>query len=100
MIARPPSSPLFPPPPLSRPPPRADVRAALGAICRINQWRPPGDLFDAPVDYAARLSRYHELGMLTDRDMGDVRKLLRGVSQAAGRQLPAQFCHGDALLNN
>ncbi|WP_039936667.1 phosphotransferase, partial [Streptomyces himastatinicus] len=49
-------------------PPRADVRAALGAICRINQWRPPGDLFDAPVDYAARLSRYHELGLLTDRD--------------------------------
>jgi len=81
-------------------PPRADVRAALGAICRINQWRPPGDLFDAPVDYAARLSRYHELGLLTDRDMGDVRKLLRGVSQSAGRQLPAQFCHGDALLNN
>ncbi|MFD7503484.1 aminoglycoside phosphotransferase family protein [Streptomyces sp. NPDC059850] len=81
-------------------PPRADVRAALGAICRINQWRPPGDLFDAPVDYAARLSRYHELGLLTDRDMGDVRKLLRGVSHAAGRQLPAQFCHGDALLNN
>jgi aminoglycoside phosphotransferase (APT) family kinase protein len=81
-------------------PPRADVRAALGAICRINQWRPPGDLFDAPVDYAARLSRYHDLGLLTDRDMGDVRKLLRGIAHTAGRQLPAQFCHGDALLNN
>ncbi|MFD8385291.1 aminoglycoside phosphotransferase family protein [Streptomyces sp. NPDC059679] len=80
------------------PPPRADVRVALGAICRINLWRPPADLFDAPIDYAARLARYHELGLLTDRDMGDLRKLLRGLAHTAARQ--SQFCHGDALLNN
>ncbi|WP_055413848.1 aminoglycoside phosphotransferase family protein [Streptomyces bingchenggensis] len=80
------------------PPPRADVRAALGAICRINLWRPPTNLFDAPIDYAARLARYHELGLLTDRDMGDLRKLLRGLAHTAARQ--SQFCHGDALLNN
>ncbi|MBL1096807.1 aminoglycoside phosphotransferase family protein [Streptomyces coffeae] len=82
------------------PPQRTDIRAALSAICRINQWRPPADLFDAPLDYAARLSRYHELGLLTDRDMGDLQKLLLGLSHAPGRQAQGQFCHGDALLNN
>ncbi|MER6143373.1 aminoglycoside phosphotransferase family protein [Streptomyces sparsogenes] len=84
----------------AEPPPRADVRAALGAICRINLWRPPAELFDAPIDYAARLARYHELGLLTDRDMGDLRKLLRGLAHSSGRQSQGQFCHGDALLNN
>ncbi|CAM5407736.1 hypothetical protein SANTM175S_09094 [Streptomyces antimycoticus] len=84
----------------TEPPPRADLGAVLGAIRRVNQWRPPADLFDAPIDYAGRLTRYHELGLLTDRDMGDLQKLLRGVSHAWGRQTPAQFCHGDALLNN
>ncbi|KIZ17161.1 phosphotransferase [Streptomyces natalensis ATCC 27448] len=76
-------------------PPRADLRAALGAICRINLWRPPPGLFEAPLDYAGRIGRYHDLGLLTDRDLGDLQKLLHGLSHTQG-----QFCHGDALLNN
>ncbi|WP_079125374.1 aminoglycoside phosphotransferase family protein [Streptomyces lushanensis] len=79
-------------------PPRADVRAALGAIARLNTWRPPAKLFDAPLDYASRIARYHELGLFTDRDLGDLQKLLHGL--AAGRQGMGQFCHGDALLSN
>lgn len=82
-------------------PPRADIRAALGAICRLNAWRPPAGTFDAPLDYAARISRYHELGLLTDRDLGDLQKLLHGIAKSAGRQGGmGQFCHGDALLSN
>jgi hypothetical protein len=81
-------------------PPRADIRAVLGAICRLNSWRPPADTFDAALDYAARISRYHELGLLTDRDLGDLHKLLHGIAQAVGRQGMGQFCHGDALLSN
>ena len=61
--------------------------------------RRPG-LFDAPLDYAARISRYHELGLLTDRDLGDLQKLLHGLAHAGGRQGMGQFCHGDALLSN
>jgi hypothetical protein len=81
-------------------PPRADIRAVLGAICRLNSWRPPADTFDAALDYAARISRYHELGLLTDRDLGDLHKLLHGIAQTVGRQGMGQFCHGDALLSN
>ncbi|MEU6811587.1 aminoglycoside phosphotransferase family protein [Streptomyces sp. NPDC046831] len=81
-------------------PPRADIKAALGAICRLNAWRPPAGTFDAPLDYAARIARYHELGLLTDRDLGDLQKLLHGIAHAAGRQGMGQFCHGDALLAN
>lgn len=81
-------------------PPRADIQAALGAICRLNAWRPPAGTFTAPLDYAARISRFHELGLLTDRDLGDLQKLLRGIAQAAGRQGMGQLCHGDALLAN
>ncbi|MCP3768248.1 aminoglycoside phosphotransferase family protein [Streptomyces sp. MAR25Y5] len=81
-------------------PPRADIRAALGTICRLNAWRPPAGTFDTPLDYAARLARYHELGLLTDRDMDDLQKLLHGIAHAAGRHGMGQFCHGDALLSN
>lgn len=81
-------------------PPRADIRAALGAFCRLNAWRPPAGAFDAPLDYAARISRYHELGLFTDRDLGDLQKLLHGIAHAGGRQSMGQFCHGDALLSN
>ncbi|MFC5722967.1 aminoglycoside phosphotransferase family protein [Streptomyces gamaensis] len=76
-------------------PPRADVRAALGAICRVNLWRPPAGLFDMPLDYGQRIARFHELGLLTDRDLGDLQKLLRGLAHVQG-----QFCHGDAQLSN
>lgn len=76
-------------------PSRGDVRSALGAFSRINLWRPPPGIFDAPIDYPARISRYHELGLLTDRDLGDLQKLLHGLAHT-----PGQFCHGDALLSN
>ncbi|MFD4243432.1 aminoglycoside phosphotransferase family protein [Streptomyces sp. NPDC058525] len=78
-------------------PPRVDVRAALGAVCRVNQWRPPGDLFGTPLNYARRIARDYELGLLTDRDLGDLQKLLHGV-KLSGTAL--QFNHGDALLSN
>ncbi|MEU8586090.1 aminoglycoside phosphotransferase family protein [Streptomyces sp. NPDC048664] len=81
-------------------PPRADIRTALAAVCRLNAWRPPAGTFDAPLDYAERISRFHELGLLTDRDMGDLQKLLHGIAHTAGRQGMGQFCHGDALLSN
>ncbi|MFK0117806.1 aminoglycoside phosphotransferase family protein [Streptomyces sp. NPDC090994] len=81
-------------------PPRADIRAALGAVCRLNAWRPPADTFGQPLKYAERISRYHELGLLTDRDLGDLQKLLHGIAHAAGGQPMGQFCHGDALLSN
>lgn len=77
------------------PPAKGDVRAALSAYTRVNTWRPPAGTFDAPIDYPARISRYHELGLLTDRDLGDLQKLLHGLAHAQG-----QFCHGDAMLSN
>ena len=67
-------------------PPRADVRAALGAICRLNPGVRRRACSTRPLDYAARISRYHELGLLTDRDMGDLQKLLHGIAHSAGRQ--------------
>nr|WSZ94319.1 aminoglycoside phosphotransferase family protein [Streptomyces sp. NBC_00857] len=79
-------------------PPRADVRAAVGAIARLNSWRPPAGMFGAPLDYAPRIARYHEIGLFTDRDLGDLQKLLHGL--AGGRPGLGQFCHGDALLSN
>ncbi|MCA1221632.1 aminoglycoside phosphotransferase family protein [Streptomyces sp. 8L] len=79
-------------------PPRADIRSVLGAITRLNAWQPPAGRFDAPLDYASRISRYHELGLFTDRDLGDLQKLLHGI--AADRNPARQFCHGDALLSN
>jgi Phosphotransferase enzyme family len=77
------------------PPGRGDVRAALSAYTRVNLWRPPPGTFDAPIDYPVRISRYYELGLLTDRDMGDLQKLLHGLVHVQG-----QFCHGDAMLSN
>lgn len=77
-------------------PPRADVRAVLGAVTRLNTWRPPGDMFGPGLDYARRITRYHELGLFTDRDLGDLQNLMRGL----GRPGMRQFCHGDALLSN
>lgn len=78
-------------------PPRADVRAALGAIDKLNHWRPPGEMFGQPLNYGKRLTDFHALGLLTDRDLGDLQKLLHGIGRSS---LPWQFCHGDALLSN
>lgn len=78
-----------------------DLRAVLRTICRVNQWQPAPDAFVRPLDYSTRLARYHELGLLTDRDMGDLQKLLHCVAHGSGGQGAAwQFCHGDALLTN
>ncbi|MFF4183363.1 aminoglycoside phosphotransferase family protein [Streptomyces sp. NPDC001691] len=79
-------------------PPRADVRAALGAIGRINAWRPPAEMFGRPLDYAPRITRYHELGLFTDRDLSDLQKLVHGL--ALSGRVDWQFSHGDALLSN
>jgi hypothetical protein len=79
-------------------PARADVRSVLGAITRLNAWQPPTGRFDAPLDYASRISRYHELGLFTDRDLDDLQKLVHGI--AADRTTARQFCHAHALLSN
>ncbi|WP_431783785.1 aminoglycoside phosphotransferase family protein [Streptomyces chumphonensis] len=83
----------------SDPVPAGDVRAVLGALRQVNAWQPPTGLFEQPLDYGARLTRYHELGLLTDRDMGDLHKLLHSALQGGG-QSAWQFCHGDALPAN
>lgn len=81
-------------------PPRTELKAVLAAVCRLNGWRPPSGTFPAPLDYAARIARYHDLGLFTDRDLGDLQKLLHGLAHGAGRGELRQFCHGDALLSN
>ncbi|MFF0298240.1 aminoglycoside phosphotransferase family protein [Kitasatospora sp. NPDC004614] len=72
-----------------------EVRAVLGAVRTLNLWRPPTDVFDQPLDYQTEIARFHSLGLLTDRDAGDLRGLLHGLSS-----VPRQLCHGDALLGN
>jgi hypothetical protein len=72
-----------------------EVRAVLGAVRALNLWQPPAGIFDTQLDYAREVARYHALGLLTDRDAGDLQLLLHGVAH-----LPHQFCHGDALLAN
>jgi thiamine kinase-like enzyme len=47
------------------------------------------------VDYLGQIAHYHTLGLLTDRDAGDMRQLLYGLAHT-----PLQFCHGEALLSN
>ena len=82
-------------------PSRSELRAVIGSFCRIGLWQPPASLFKQPVDYAARITRFHELGLLTDRDLGDLQKLLHGLAHGPGRTgVPWQFCHGEALLTN
>jgi hypothetical protein len=82
-------------------PPAADLRAAVDAVCRLGQWQPPEGTFGRPLDYGARITRYHELGLLTDRDLGDLQKLLHGIAHSSGRgRTVLRFGHGDALLSN
>ncbi|WP_344533942.1 aminoglycoside phosphotransferase family protein [Streptomyces albiaxialis] len=82
-------------------PTRSELRAVIGSFSRIGLWQPPASLFKQPVDYAARITRFHELGLLTDRDLGDLQKLLHGLAHGPGRSgVPWQFCHGEALLTN
>lgn len=84
-------------------PSAADVRALLDAVGRLNRWHPPADVFERPVNYGERLTHYHDLGLLTDRDLGDCRKLLHGLTRPGGRRAGGvrwQFCHGQALLSH
>lgn len=82
-------------------PERTQLRAVLGAVNRLNAWQPPLDLFERPLDYGKRLARYHDLGLLTDRDLDDLHKLLRSVVSSGTRTVPLrQFCHGDARPDN
>jgi len=82
------------------PPSPSDLRAVLGAVCRVNSWQPPAGLFEAPIDYGLQIARYHELGLLTDRDVSDLRKLLHGLARGARGGGRGQFCHGEVLLTN
>ncbi|GJF31981.1 hypothetical protein KNE206_46810 [Kitasatospora sp. NE20-6] len=77
------------------PPTPGEVRAVLGAVRTLNLWRPPADVFGRPLDYGTEIARFHSVGQLTDRDAGDLRQLLHGLSNT-----PWQLCHGDALLGN
>ena len=82
-------------------PPRADITGGARRDLPAQRLAAAGRRCSTrPLDYAARISRYHELGLLTDRDLGDLQKLLHGIAHAAGRQGMGQFCHGDALLSN
>ncbi|MFF1869070.1 aminoglycoside phosphotransferase family protein [Streptomyces sp. CB03911] len=80
--------------PVNAPTP-GEIRAILGAVRTLNLWRPPTDVFHAPLDYQMEIARFHSVGQLTDRDAGDLRGLLHGLSHT-----PLQLCHGDALLSN
>lgn len=84
---------------LAAPPSAADLRATLTAVCRLNLWQPPHGAFGEVINYPARVARFHALGLLTDRDAGDLQALLHGLG-TRGRQEPQQFCHGGALLSN
>lgn len=83
------------------PPPHTHLRAMVSTVNQLNSWRPPTELFERPLDYGKRLNRYHELGLLTDRDMDDLHKLLHAVVSTTSRGGPLrQFCHGDARPDN
>lgn len=86
---------------ISELPRHSHLRAMLSAVNQLNAWQPPPDLFERPIDYGKRLARYHDLGLLTDRDMDDVHKLLHSVVSSKTRGGPLrQFCHGDARPDN
>ncbi|RBM24065.1 aminoglycoside phosphotransferase family protein [Streptomyces sp. PT12] len=74
-----------------------DLRMAFNAVCRVNAWRPPVGAFPDVVNYPARVARYHAMGLLTDRDAGDLGALLRALTPRGHREPPRQFCHGGEL---
>ncbi|RMI37849.1 aminoglycoside phosphotransferase family protein [Streptomyces triticirhizae] len=79
------------------PPATSDLRATLAAVRRINAWHPPDGAFPDALNYGARLARYHMLGLLTDRDLSDLKTLLHDVRGLGRGEPPRQFCHGEAL---
>ncbi|GAA3887471.1 aminoglycoside phosphotransferase family protein [Streptomyces sedi] len=79
----------------SLPPAWTDLRATLAAVRRINAWRPAAGVFPDEVNHAAQLARYQPFGLLTDRDLSDLKTLLHDV---CGRgEPPREFGHGEAL---
>lgn len=80
--------------------PPGDVHAVLSVIGVLNQWQPPGDAGREAFSYPAQLARCHALGLLTDRDIGDLQALLHGLCSRGRQELPLQFCHGDAVPSN
>ncbi|MGP4111788.1 aminoglycoside phosphotransferase family protein [Streptomyces sp. 4N509B] len=86
------------------PPSAVDLRVVMGALRRLNAWRPPVGFFPHAPSYPAQLSRYHALGLLTDRDVSDLQTLLLGLRVRSGlhgpQELPRQFCHGGSPLTN
>ncbi|MBB1246214.1 aminoglycoside phosphotransferase family protein [Streptomyces durbertensis] len=78
---------------------QSQLRPMLSAVGRLNSWEPPAGLFERPLDYGKRLLRFHELGLLTDRDLDDLHKLLYSVLSSGGRAA-REFCHGDARPDN
>ncbi|MDI5972088.1 aminoglycoside phosphotransferase family protein [Streptomyces sp. SL13] len=84
---------------------KTDLDAVLCAVLRVNGgegWQPPAEAFGSRprLRYGERISFFHRLGLLTDRDRDDLEKLLRGAVNECGDTGPWQFCHGDALLSN
>ncbi|SEM19955.1 aminoglycoside phosphotransferase family protein [Streptacidiphilus jiangxiensis] len=71
------------------------VLSVLGAVAKLNMWRPAGDGFERRLDYLALLARYHHDGHIAESDLSCIQRLLRGLVGA-----PAQFCHGQAMLRN
>lgn len=82
------------------PPSAADLRTVLTGLRRLNEWAPPPGAFPDAVNYPAQLSRYHALGLLTDRDVGDLQALLMGLATRGRREPPRQFCHGGSPLTS
>ncbi|TDC78541.1 aminoglycoside phosphotransferase family protein [Streptomyces hainanensis] len=81
-------------------PSAGELRGVIAAIRRLNTWRPPEGVFPDPVSYPAWLARYHSLGLLTDRDVGDMQALLHGLCARGRQELPRQFCHGATQLSH
>ncbi|WP_129838218.1 aminoglycoside phosphotransferase family protein [Streptomyces sp. RFCAC02] len=84
----------------SAPPATTDQRATLQALGRVNSWQPPEGAFPDAVNYPAQLARYNALGLLADRDMSDLHTLLCGLARRGRQELPREFCHGAARLEN
>ncbi|MCP9972810.1 aminoglycoside phosphotransferase family protein [Streptomyces somaliensis] len=81
-------------------PPRADVKAVLGAVARLNEWRPPGRDLRRAAGLRGEDRPVPRAGPVHRPGPGRPAKLLRGLAQAGGRHGTGQFCHGDALLSN
>ncbi len=85
--------------------PRPDLDGVLQAVLRVGGhegWRPSGEVSGPRprLKYGERISHFHRLGLLADRDRDDLEKLLRCAVTECGEEGPWQFCHGDALLSN